>query len=711
MHNNQEPRPRKRQRKNSDSDVTITATAAAKHPDSNPDNGEAQDGGESTGRACENCRRSKLRCSRTQPCTKCVAKRAECVYEESDKKRGPRPGYIEGLNGRMDTLEKLVLGQSLLFRGNDRTPTSVAALQKALQQERERLLELAESRLDAPADDESQIQEASRGPLQQIPPLLLHPPPVAPGPTSKFAAIGPTAGKARSPASTRSHVALSDVVYTQSPSSPPPLDVFLQVSEFYEQHLQPWLPVMPWPETTPRLQQPHLTWPPPPLSRVAASKPSDKPAHVVFSKSANMDQMRVSMLLQFILFGKGRATEVWALWGIGMHLAQVVVRTGLHLEDPHVTPAHYMQRRLLASMVSLQPFGDFNLGAYAYLIEATEVLTTVSAFAVRYGGVALGVNPRPDVRLFLKEFLELDSVLTNWKARLPVKYHHASYDEDGYMDHNLTLAHMTHNTSSILLYQSPRALFGLGAPGEALHRTLLPQCAIIKHGAKEIGRICTRFLFHRRYLVSPQFAFCQFSAARALLAYASWTGETVDEEYETLFTALAESAKRWAGVGHNHESSAEMSRLDNFAAMLHSRLKYDFKRPAAIDLTLPAVQLLEDAGIAPGVGNAQVSGVSPGYASGIPAECSPEMDNISGGRGAAPQVSSNAAGLLQSFVGGPEDEHHTVEVHNSEQLDDVLAQMALSGPESLDARLFSWEKDPTIEWPAESEGLLGGAPQ
>jgi transcription factor-like protein len=581
---------------------------------------------------------------------------------------------------------------------------------------------------------------------------------------------------------------LSDVVYAQSASSFPPQDVFLQVSEFYEQHLQPWLPVMAWPETTPRLAtyDPLAAIGPWMQAVLAAASPyvdATAPEQSRYFEalrqvgtrrlfeSADMDQLRVSMLLQFLLFGKGRAaTEVW---GIGMHLTQIAVRAGLHAEDHHVTAGQHMQRRLLgfdgkaqtwmdgetmrrlfwaiflldrfaslysgvppsidagevrrllpcegrhwhrcepvhtrdfvpASMVSVQPFGDVNLGAYAYLIEATEVLTTVSAFAARFGRGASAVKSRPDVRLFLKGFLELDVVLTNWKARLPAKYHHVSYNEDGYMDHNLTLAHMTHNTSSIMLYQSPRALFGLGAPGEALHRTLLPQCAIIKHGAKEIARICTRFLFHRRYLVSPQFAFCQFAAARALLAYASWTGEAVDEEYETLFTALAESAKRWAGVGHNHERSADVSRLDNFAAMLHSRLEYDMKRPAAIDLTIPVARLLEEAGITPsadGDGSAQALGLSPRYASGVPAEPSPEMEHIRGGLRTSPQVSSSAAGLLQNFVGGLGDEHHTMEVHNSEHLDDVLVQMALSGPESLDARLFSWGKGPA-EWPAESE--------
>jgi hypothetical protein len=108
--------------------------------------------------------------------------------------------------------------------------------------------------------------------------------------------------------------------------------------------------------------------------------------------------------------------------------------------------------------VQAQTNTDVNYGGYACLIEATDILTVVTSFAAKYAAV----NPtKPDVRMFLKEFLELNLILTNWKGQLPPHFHHATYDNKGYMDHNVTLTHMTHNTTSILLYQSPRALFGV----------------------------------------------------------------------------------------------------------------------------------------------------------------------------------------------------------------------------------------------------------
>lgn len=66
-------------------------------------------------RSCENCRRGKLKCSRSYPCAKCLDKGLDCVYEQ-DKRRGPKPGYIEEIYRRIDVLEQMVVGQSLLLR-------------------------------------------------------------------------------------------------------------------------------------------------------------------------------------------------------------------------------------------------------------------------------------------------------------------------------------------------------------------------------------------------------------------------------------------------------------------------------------------------------------------------------------------------------------------------------------------------------------------
>jgi hypothetical protein len=73
------------------------------------------------GPACVQCRKKKHKCSRGEPCQSCLASGSACFYTEY-KKRGAKPGYIETLTRRMDQLESLVLGQSLLLASHGHLP-------------------------------------------------------------------------------------------------------------------------------------------------------------------------------------------------------------------------------------------------------------------------------------------------------------------------------------------------------------------------------------------------------------------------------------------------------------------------------------------------------------------------------------------------------------------------------------------------------------
>src|SRR3982074_1559099 len=76
--------------------------------------------------ACIQCRRRKQKCSRGDPCQSCSTSGNMCLYEEN-KRRGPRAGLIEALTTRMDTLEAIVLGQSMLLSPqlvNQRRPSN-----------------------------------------------------------------------------------------------------------------------------------------------------------------------------------------------------------------------------------------------------------------------------------------------------------------------------------------------------------------------------------------------------------------------------------------------------------------------------------------------------------------------------------------------------------------------------------------------------------
>lgn len=369
-----------------------------------------------------------------------------------------------------------------------------------------------------------------------------------------------------------------------------------------------------------------------------------------------MEDIQSAVILSFLLFGRGRISDHW---GLVTFLPQLALRTGLHLEDQHLSPEHRdfrslinfgesgqswaekessrrlfwtifqldqftsiisgirsvfestIIRRLLpcdgqrwydnqavhtrefvhaAIAVQMQVFPDSNIGGFAYVIEATEILSMVSAFALR---IERNNLPRHDVHSFMQEFLNLDLILTNWKARLPARFQRASYDQNGYMDHNITLAHMTHNTSGILLYQSVRDQPGTEVGMNDPAGSLFPQIGVVRHAAKEIAKISSRFLLHRRYLVSPQFSYCQFVAARALLAYVNWSMEPLDDDFETLYTSLGEGAKRWNGSFSIHEDGGRAV-LDNFAFRLQLRLDIDVKQSQSIDLSMPCLTLLKD---------------------------------------------------------------------------------------------------------------------
>ncbi|KAG2018384.1 nuclear protein [Coprinopsis cinerea AmutBmut pab1-1] len=63
-------------------------------------------------RACDICRRKKIRCDGVQMpgnrCSNCIAYNFECTYVEAAKKRGPPKGYVESLENRLEKLENLL---------------------------------------------------------------------------------------------------------------------------------------------------------------------------------------------------------------------------------------------------------------------------------------------------------------------------------------------------------------------------------------------------------------------------------------------------------------------------------------------------------------------------------------------------------------------------------------------------------------------------
>ncbi|KAI9147962.1 transcriptional activator Mut3p [Paramyrothecium foliicola] len=60
-------------------------------------------------RACDECRRKKIKCDGKQPCTHCSVYSYECTYDKpSNRRRNPAPQYIEALEGRLQRAESLL---------------------------------------------------------------------------------------------------------------------------------------------------------------------------------------------------------------------------------------------------------------------------------------------------------------------------------------------------------------------------------------------------------------------------------------------------------------------------------------------------------------------------------------------------------------------------------------------------------------------------
>lgn len=107
----------------------------------------------------------------------------------------------------------------------------------------------------------------------------------------------------------------------------------------------------------------------------------------------------------------------------------------------------------------------------------------------------------------------------SWKIFLPPRWKDSNISLDKSlveMDPNMTLAHMTHNTSMILLHY-PIA----SPPAEWTNLVQIPSACSAETcqvAAVETAHIAEKFLRHTQIpFVNPQFSFCVFVAGKALL--------------------------------------------------------------------------------------------------------------------------------------------------------------------------------------------------
>ncbi|RDW68680.1 hypothetical protein BP5796_09337 [Coleophoma crateriformis] len=157
------------------------------------------------------------------------------------------------------------------------------------------------------------------------------------------------------------------------------------------------------------------------------------------------------------------------------------------------------------------------LGAFAYCIEAIESMSRVTTYFLQQ---KVDLDDKKQIGSWLTRFKELDLRLVHWKMFLPQKWKDTNISRQAnevIMDPNLTLAHITHNASMILLHQL------IAYPPADWHwATRLPsRCSAdtCQTAGLETSSITENYLRSptKSKIVNCQFTFCLFIAARVLL--------------------------------------------------------------------------------------------------------------------------------------------------------------------------------------------------
>jgi hypothetical protein len=198
------------------------------------------------------------------------------------------------------------------------------------------------------------------------------------------------------------------------------------------------------------------------------------------------------------------------------------------------------------------------VGAFAYGIEATESMSRVTTYFLQQ---KVNIHDRNEINSWLTRFKELDLRLVHWKMLLPQKWKSNLAQQTTRMDPNLTLAHVTHNTSLIMLHQ----LIAYPPLTWAFRKRLPSVCSqeTCCSAAVEISYIVQNYLKHtpEPMPLHGQLAFCVYLAARVLLVHWRYDqqlgcGEDneLPVEFWSLVRCLEHMSVRWRGPLDTNES-------------------------------------------------------------------------------------------------------------------------------------------------------------
>ncbi|KAG9258468.1 fungal-specific transcription factor domain-containing protein [Emericellopsis atlantica] len=183
------------------------------------------------------------------------------------------------------------------------------------------------------------------------------------------------------------------------------------------------------------------------------------------------------------------------------------------------------------------------VGAFAYRIEATESLSRITTYFLQQN---IDFSNRQQVSDWLTRFKELDLRLVQQPTMIN-------------MDPNLTLAHVTHNTSMILLHQ--RIAYPDPKWSDTFKLPSFCSAETCQVAAIETATITQKYLKYTpsHYPVADQYAFCVYISARVLLVHWRHYNSELPLEFRDLVDALDEMARRWAGPILVHRATSSLA--------------------------------------------------------------------------------------------------------------------------------------------------------
>lgn len=192
-----------------------------------------------------------------------------------------------------------------------------------------------------------------------------------------------------------------------------------------------------------------------------------------------------------------------------------------------------------------RPVDVSTIGSFAYCVEATESLNRVVKFFLQR---PVDFQSRHHFSAWLTRFKELDLQLIqyashklysdvvfqtltsfSWKMFLPRRWKDSNISKEPafvHMDPNLTLAHITHNTSMILLHQS--IAYPHASIQEKVRLASTASAETCQLAASETANIVQKYLQYTPFvgLVNHQFSLCTYLSARVILGeFASITNK------------------------------------------------------------------------------------------------------------------------------------------------------------------------------------------